>query len=77
MQRVETGGHDVPDDKLKGRYPRTLANLREAIPLVDEAFLFDNSSELDPFRSVLIYSAGQIVRRVAPLPSWTAGLPGL
>jgi predicted ABC-type ATPase len=77
MQRVETGGHDVPDEKLSGRYPRTLANLREAIPIVDEAFLFDNSSDRDPFRIVLIYLAGQVVRRVEPLPSWTAGLPGL
>jgi len=32
MQRVEMGGHDVPDDKLLGRFPRTLQNLRSAIP---------------------------------------------
>lgn len=77
MQRVEAGGHDVPDDKLRGRFPRTLANLREAIPIVNEAFLFDNSSDLDPFRIVVVYSAGQVVRRVDPLPAWTQGLPGL
>jgi predicted ABC-type ATPase len=77
IQRVETGGHDVPDDKLRDRYPRTLANLRKAIPIVNEAFLFDNSSDLDPFRIVLIYSAEQVVRRVEPLPAWAAGLPGI
>ncbi len=77
MQRVEAGGHDVPDEKLRDRYPRTLANLRKAIPIVDEAFLFDNSADRDPFRIVLIYLSGQVVRRVEPLPAWTAGLPGL
>lgn len=77
MQRVEEGGHDVPDGKLLGRYPRTLANLRDAIPIVDEAFLFDNSSDQDPFRQIAAYLEGQVVRRVEPLPAWTAGLPGL
>jgi predicted ABC-type ATPase len=68
MQRVEEGGHDVPDDKLLGRYPRTLANLRDAIPIVDEAFLFDNSSDREPFRLVAVYREGQVVRRAEPLP---------
>jgi predicted ABC-type ATPase len=77
MQRVEAGGHDVPDDRLTGRYPRTLKNLREALPIVDEAFLFDNSADQDPFRVVAIYSAGEVVRRVEPLPVWAVGLPGL
>lgn len=77
MQRVQNGGHDVPDDKLLGRFPRTLQNLRNAIPLVDEAFLFDNSSDLEPFRLVAVYSEGQAIRRVDSLPSWAAGLPGL
>ena len=77
MQRVEGGGHDIPDDKVRGRYPRTLANLRDAIPVVDEAFLFDNSSDRDPFHLVAVYADGQVARRVDPLPAWTKGLPGL
>jgi predicted ABC-type ATPase len=77
MQRVAGGGHDVPDDKLLQRFPRTLTNLRSAISAVDEAYLFDNSSDVNPFRLVAIYSEGQIGVRVDPLPDWTAGLPGL
>jgi predicted ABC-type ATPase len=77
MQRVEGGGHDIPDDKVRGRYPRTLANLRAAVPVVDEAFLFDNSSDREPFHLVAVYSGGQLVRRVDPLPAWANGLPGL
>jgi len=77
IQRVEQGGHDVPDDKLRGRFPRTLANLRKAIPLVDEAYLFDNTPEDEPYRFIASFSHGQVVRRTDPLPSWAAGLPGL
>lgn len=77
MQRVAGGGHDVPDDKLSLRFPRTLTNLRSAIPAVDEAYLFDNSSDADPFRLVAVYSEGQIAVRVDPLPDWTTGLPEL
>jgi predicted ABC-type ATPase len=29
--RVSQGGHDVPDDKLAARFPRTLENLRRPI----------------------------------------------
>jgi predicted ABC-type ATPase len=77
VQRVEQGGHDVPDDKLRGRFPRTLANLAKAIPLVDEAFLFDNTSEDEPYRLVATFSNGQAVRRAELLPAWAVGLPGL
>ena len=76
-QRVEGGGHDMPDEKLHARFPRTLANLRAAIPIVDEAFLFDNSSYDHPFRIVAIYEQGRLVSRHPPLPSWTEGLPSL
>lgn len=76
-QRVEHGGHDVPDEKLYARFPRTLANLRAAIPVVDEAFVLDNSSWDAPYRVVAVYRAGELVSRHPPLPSWTRGLSGL
>jgi predicted ABC-type ATPase len=76
-QRVQHGGHDVPDEKLHGRFPRTLANLRSAIPIVDEAFLFDNSSYDTPYRIVAVYQGGRLVSRHPPLPPWARGLPGL
>ena len=76
-QRVQHGGHDVPDDRLRARFPRTLANLRAAIAIVDEAFLFDNSSYDAPYRVVAVYRDGRLIGRHPPLPSWTRGLPGL
>lgn len=76
-QRAEHGGHDIPDEKLYARFPRTLANLRAAIPIVDEVFLLDNSSYDVPYRVVAIYERGQLVSHHPPLPPWTHGLPGL
>jgi predicted ABC-type ATPase len=69
-QRVQQGGHDVPDAKLHARFPRTLANLRAAIRTVDHAFLFDNSSYDHPFRIVAIYEQGRLVRQAPRLPRW-------
>lgn len=76
-QRADHGGHDVPDAKLHARFPRTLANLRAAVPIVDEGFLFDNSAYDTPYRVVAVYQRGRLVSRYPPLPSWTAGLPDL
>jgi predicted ABC-type ATPase len=76
-QRVQHGGHDVPDLKLHARFPRTMANVKAAIPLVDEAFLFDNSSFDHPYRIVAVYRQGRLLSRHPPLPAWSQGLPGL
>lgn len=76
-QRVQQGGHDIRDEKLHARFPRTLANLRAAIPVADEAFLFDNSSADTPYRIVAVYRRGRLASRHPPLPGWTRGLPGL
>jgi predicted ABC-type ATPase len=73
--RVRHGGHDVPDDKIRSRFQRTLANLRAALPVVDDAFLFDNSSARQPFRPVAVYSDGRLVEEYPPLPGWAIGLP--
>ena len=42
--RVLEGGHDVDPDRIEQRYYRTMDNLLPALRLVDEAYLFDNSS---------------------------------
>jgi predicted ABC-type ATPase len=48
IQRVAEGGHDVPDEKLFSRFPRTLENLARATSFVDEARLYDNSDARHP-----------------------------
>jgi predicted ABC-type ATPase len=43
-QRVESGGHDIPDDAILRRYRRTVLNfLNVFAPLCDEVFCYDNS----------------------------------
>lgn len=77
IQRVQAGGHDVADEKLHARFPRTLRNLAAAIPVVGDAILFDNTSDESPYRLVAVYERGRLARRITPLPRWTEGLPGL
>lgn len=43
-QRVQEGGHDVPEDKIESRHKRSLANLYDMLQICRRGFLFDNSS---------------------------------
>jgi len=76
-QRVAAGGHDVPDEKIRSRYPRTLENLRAALEFADGAYLFDNSACDHPYRLVATYRAGRVDNRNPPVPHWAEALPGL
>jgi predicted ABC-type ATPase len=68
--RVLQGGHDVPTEKLRARYPRTMENLAKAIKELAHVIVFDNSDMLRPFRKVAAYELGRMVEKVAPLPRW-------
>jgi predicted ABC-type ATPase len=70
IQRVAGGGHNVPDDKLQERFPRSLDNLREALSFVDHVFTFDNSSSSTPFRPVAIWESGNLQQTFQPVPAW-------
>ena len=41
--RVEKGGHDVPEERIRGRWGRSLAQLPWFLEQADQAVLFDNS----------------------------------
>lgn len=68
--RVSQGGHDVPDDKLKARYPRTLTNLRGAIRELPYVLVYDNTDLGTPFQHVATFEAGAATRLNKPLPKW-------
>jgi predicted ABC-type ATPase len=40
---VETGGHDVPVEKIISRYYRSIDLLWDAMKVCDRTYLFDNS----------------------------------
>lgn len=77
IQRVEDGGHDVPDIKIRDRFPRTFVNLQQAVPFVDFAYLFDNSSYDEPYCLVAVFERGRMIRRAAVLPPWAGGISAM
>ena len=47
--RFLQGGHDVPEDKIRGRYKRSVSFLPKMILVADEVTILDNSYEMiDP-----------------------------
>lgn len=69
--RVNQGGHSVPDEKIRGRYGRLPAIVKEAIRLADKTFVVDNSYIGRALRDVLVFERGQLTYRAADLPAWT------
>ena len=47
--RVSDGGHDVPVDKIISRYDKSLALVKDVVPVCDVCHIYDNSLK-SPFR---------------------------
>lgn len=75
-ERVEEGGHDVPEHKIRERYDRNGPIIRQAVLQADKAFVIDNSSLDAPFRQVLAFDGGVFLRADAPVPAWASSLYG-
>lgn len=75
--RVSQGGHDVPPEKLKNRFPRTLANLKSAIDQLPHVLVFDNSDLGQPFRRLALFENGAAIELAKRIPRWLRrALPG-
>ncbi len=78
--RVSRGGHDIPDTDIRRRYWRSLSHAPEAIHLVDEAVVLDNSGTY-PVRMLwfkggkLTYVAGSRVYTLNGWRVWRSGVP--
>ena len=78
QDRVNHGGHDVPDDVIRDRFPRCFANLRMALSRVDIAMFVDNSgcygpeTPVDASRHYVfgIVEAGVGSEIMKPVPIW-------
>jgi len=68
--RISQGGHDVPSEKLRSRFPRTMSNLGAAIGELPHVLIFDNSDLNTPFRQVAVFEHGKLVFSSAPFPEW-------
>jgi len=69
--RVRSGGHSVPEEKIRGRYRRLWGLVAEAAGLCDEAFFYDNTSARNPFRLVAELDRGVPVG----IPAWPIWVP--
>jgi predicted ABC-type ATPase len=70
--RVLLGGHDVPEEDIRRRYERSLANLPIAISRADYALLFDNSTR-NGFQLLALFDHGS-ARWLEEPPGWAAFL---
>ena len=78
QDRVNLGGHNVPDNVIHDRFPRCFANLRKALARIDIALLIDNSgcygpeTQVDGSRHYTfgIVEAGVRPEIMKPVPDW-------
>lgn len=79
QDRVEHGGHDVPDELIRSRFPRCFENLKAALEIVDLAILIDNSgcygpvglhSDGDRHYEFCVAARGKPAEISQPLPRW-------
>ena len=69
--RVLSGGHSVPEEKIRGRYQRLWGLVAEAAGMCDEASFYDNTSARKPFRLVAELDRGALVGN----PAWPDWVP--
>ena len=68
--RVLKGGHDVPADKLKERYPRVMKNFQRALLEISNVRVYDNSDLRDPYRLVATRENAQNIELHGETPNW-------
>lgn len=68
--RVRNGGHHIPEEDIRRRYDRSIANLPEALTLSDRSFIFDNTSK---FRLVMELERGKVQTLSKDMPQWVKG----
>lgn len=67
-QRTLQGGHDVPEEKIRKRYSKTLDNLLEAMRLSHRAYLFDNSQSMKLVAEMS--DKKQLIFKTEHIPVW-------
>ena len=70
LERVQDGGHAVPEQKIRERYERLWSLVARAREIADSTEFLDNSTAAAPFRRVALYERGLLVNEPA-WPEWT------
>lgn len=69
-QRVQEGGHPVPENKIRERYVRNQQLILRAAKIADRAYVYDNSKRDEPHRLALALRRGEIVTASSRVPKW-------
>ena len=71
-ERVKSGGHPVPKEKILARYKRSLNQLFDMASLCRRVYFFDNTDKLTPFAEVNINGHLDIKEKLyySIEPSW-------
>ena len=69
-QRVSRGGHDVPEDRIRGRFVRNKPFIKQAALLADRAFIYDNSVTGRALKLGVELENGKVVSIGENLPKW-------
>ena len=69
--RVDNGGHLVPEDKVRDRYERLWGHIASAIPAADETYCYDNSKADRPYRTIATLQRGRLLG-TPDWPGWAA-----
>ena len=85
--RVASGGHNIPEARIRERYPRALQNLIALMPVLAHLQVYDNSAEVDaghpipdPARVLemevgrLVWPAADDGKALARTPEWAKPL---
>jgi len=76
-QRVREGGHPVPATRILERYPRTLANLAQAVRKADAAVLYDSGDHTPNAQTAVALCKGSWTQELlTPLPQWAVQVLG-
>lgn len=71
LERVQEGGHGIPEKDIEKRYIDTLYNLKIVLPKCDFVAFYDNTVEFERFA---IYKNGKSVRMARKVPKWFEGI---
>ncbi len=66
--RVNRGGHSVPEAKIRERYRRLWKLIAAAVPLASRSYFYDNTQSARPFKTVAAYQRGRPTQ--ADWPAW-------
>jgi predicted ABC-type ATPase len=81
--RVQKGGHDIPDERIRARYDQSRLNLIRLLPKLTELRVYDNSKEADPdaglapeLQLILHLERGRIVAscELTSMPDWAKAI---